>query len=309
MLIQVVCAMHRNSTRICFIFNPAADRNRSQQHIKWLNKASHERWKAPEIQIVGKNQDIAETAHEKSHHFDVVVACGGDGTIHKVINGIAGTDTALGVLPIGSGNDFVKTLGLNRSPAECLHIIDRGLRKPIDLIRFEGDVSGWCANTLGLGLDGWANHFAHRNSTLKGALLYVYGAVKAAFTFKGTRVILEQDGEIQQDYFLMVTACNGKWEGGNFLVAPHANIADGKIDLLKIKTMPLAQILAYLPRFRWGPSAHMNGVSVATCKHLRYSSNKPVAVHCDGEELGTSIKDLRLFVSEKILEVIVPELH
>jgi len=301
--------MQRNSSRICFIFNPAADRNRSHQHIKWLNRAVHERWKAPEIHIVGKNQDITETAHKKSHFFDIVVACGGDGTIHKVINGITGTDTALGLLPIGSGNDFVKTLGLNKSPAECLHIIDRGFRKRIDLIRFEGDASGWCANTLGLGLDGWANHFAHQNSSLKGALVYVYGAVKAAITFKGSRVILERDGEALQDHLLMVTACNGKWEGGNFLVAPHANITDGKMDLLTIQAMPLAQILAYLPRFRWGPSAQMNGVSLTTCKQLRYSSNKPIAVHCDGEELGINIKDLQLFVAKNILEVIVPDTY
>jgi YegS/Rv2252/BmrU family lipid kinase len=299
--------MLKNSTRICFIFNPAADRSRSHQHIKWLNRASHERWNDPEIHIVGKNQDIAETAHHKSHSYDVVVACGGDGTIHKVINGIAGTDTALGVLPIGSGNDFAKTLRLKKTPAECLHIIDCGYRKHIDLIRFEGDASGWCANTIGFGLDGWANHFAHQNHKLKGGMLYVYGALKAAFRFKGSRVILEQDGEVQQANYLMVTACNGMWEGGNFLVAPHASVTDGKMDVLKISTMPLAQILAYLPRFRWGPSAHMKGVSLTSCNYLRYSSNKAVAVHCDGEELGTQIKDLQLFVSEKFLEVIVPE--
>lgn len=298
--------MHKNSTRICFIFNPAADRSRSHQHIKWLNKAAHERWQAPEIHIVGKNQDIITTAHEKSHQFDVVVACGGDGTIHKVINGIAGTDTVLGVLPIGSGNDFVKTLGLNKTPAECLHIIDCGFRKRIDLIRYEGDASGWCANTIGMGLDGWANHYAHQNNVLKGALMYVYGAIKAAVRFKGSRVILEQDGNAEEHHLLMVTACNGKWEGGNFLVAPQADNSDGRIDLLTISAMSLVKILAYLPRFRWGPSSYMNGVSLSNCRHLVYSSNKSVAVHCDGEELGTKIKDLRLFVSDKILEVIVP---
>lgn len=307
MLIQVVCAMQRNSTRICFIFNPAADRNRSHQHIKWLNRASHERWKAPEIHIIGKNQNIEEVAREKSLHFEVVVACGGDGTTHKVINGIAGTDTALGVLPVGSGNDFVKTLGLKKSPAECLHIIDRGYRKRIDLIRFEGDATGWCANTIGMGLDGWANHYAHQNSTLKGFFIYLYGAIKAAIRFKGSRVLLERDGNVVQDHFLMVTACNGKWEGGNFFVAPNASLTDGEMDLLTIKTMPLAQILAYLPRFRWGPSAQMGGVELKKCKQLRYFSSKPLAVHCDGEELGTHIKELYLTVQGKILDVIVPD--
>lgn len=301
--------MQRNNTRICFIFNPAADRNRSHQHIKWLNRASHDRWTAPEIHIIGKNQNIEEIAREKSHHFDIVVACGGDGTIHKVINGIAETDTALGVLPIGSGNDFVKTMGLKKSPAECLHILDRGFRKRIDLIRFDGDASGWCGNTLGMGLDGWANHYAHQNNTLRGSLLYVYGAIKAAIHFKGSRVILEKDGDVMQDHLLMVTACNGKWEGGNFFLAPHASVTDGKIDLLTISAMPLAQILAYLPRFRWGPSDQMSGVSLSTCKFLRYSSNKPVAVHCDGEELGTNIKDLVVSVSEKILDVVVPDTY
>jgi diacylglycerol kinase (ATP) len=298
--------MLKKSTRICFIFNPAADRNRSARHIEWLKNEARERWIHFEIDITQKNQNISELARSKTSDFDVVVACGGDGTINNVVNGIAGTGAALGVLPIGSGNDFVKSAGLDKTLPECLELIYQGKKSHIDLIQIGGDIEAWCANTTGIGLDGLANYYSSMYRKLKGHIVYVLGALRAAFHFRGTHIKLLIDGKEYSSEYLMITVCNGKWEGGSFFVAPKADMTDGKIDLLTIEKISIPRVLSYLPRFRWGPSEHMRGVNQQQCKRVEFWSEAPLCVHNDGEFLGSDIRHLVLTVHEKILEVITP---
>ncbi|MCC5943040.1 MAG: diacylglycerol kinase family lipid kinase [Balneolaceae bacterium] len=299
--------MLKSDSRICFIFNPSADRNRSERHIDWLNREAKKRWTHFEIDITKKSDNVARLAADKASQFDIIVACGGDGTVHQVINGLAEKDTLFGVLPIGSGNDFVKSLNLNKTLPECLDIIHSQKTTSIDLIRFEGDVSGWCANTIGFGLDGWANYYASSHRKLKGHIVYVLGAIRAAFTYRGARIKLTINDKKYTDDYLMITTCNGKWEGGSFYIAPDADMTDGLMDLLLIKKISIFKILTYLPRFRWGPSPGMSGVETKACSRLRIRSNKPAAVHCDGEHLGSSISKLDLFVVRNALKVITPK--
>lgn len=298
--------MLKKSTRVCFIFNPAADRNRSARHIEWLKNEAKERWLHFEIDITQENQDVAELARSKAGEFDIIVACGGDGTVNHVVNGIAGTGAVLGVLPIGSGNDFVKTAKLDKTLPECLQLIYHGETTAIDLIKIEGDVKTWCANTTGIGLDGLANFYAHSYRRLKGHIVYVLGALQATFNFRGSTMKVRIDGAEHTSEYLMMTVCNGKWEGGSFYVAPKADMTDGKIDLLTIDKISIPRVLSYLPRFRWGPSEKMRGVNQLQCKSVELWSQKPLSVHTDGEFLGSEIKHLKLTVIEKILDVITP---
>ena len=299
--------MQKKSTRVCFIFNPVADRNRSSRHINWLNREAGKRWEEFEIVITQKNQDIVGLAREKAGNFDIVVACGGDGTINQVVNGIVGTSASLGVLPIGSGNDFVKTMHLNKTLPECMEILHQGYQTNIDLIRYKGDCDGWCANTIGIGLDGWANYYARNYKFLRGHAVYVLGALKAAIKFRGSNMNLKIDEVQKNDHFLMITVCNGKWEGGNFFVAPDADMTDGLLDLLTINNLPLPTVLSYLPRFRWGPSPNMKGVKLRQCKDLEVTSEIPLAVHSDGEHLSKTVRYLKLSVKKNVLPVITPK--
>ncbi len=298
--------MIKSESRICFIFNPSADRNRSERHIDWLNREAKKRWSDFEIIITKKSDDIAAVASEKADEFTAIIACGGDGTVHQVVNGLAEKKALFGVIPIGSGNDFVKTLNLNKTLPECLDIIYTQNVSSIDLIRFEGDVDGWCANSIGYGLDGWANYYASSYRKLKGHIVYVLGALKAASSYRGSRMKLTINDQKKSDDFLMVTACNGKWEGGSFYIAPDADMEDGKMDLLLIKKISFLRVLTYLPRFRWGPSPSMKGVEVTSCSRLRIRSDKVAALHCDGEHLGSDISSLDLFIVRNALKVITP---
>jgi diacylglycerol kinase (ATP) len=299
--------MQKRNTRTCFIFNPAADRNRSTRHIDWLNYEAKKRWEQFEINITRANQSVKELARVKARDFDLVIACGGDGTINQVVSGLVGSRAKLGVLPIGSGNDFVKTLGIDKTLPECMEVLHREYTINTDLIQIEGDVEGWCVNTLGIGLDGLANYYAKNYKKLRGHAVYVAGALCAAFNFRGSKMELILDGKSSNEEYIMVTACNGKWEGGSFFIAPQADMQDGLMDLLTIDKIPVSKVLAYLPRFRWGPSSYMKGVKTRRCKRLEVISEKPVAVHADGEHMGNSIQHLILTVHEQVLQVVTTE--
>ena len=298
--------MQLSENRICFIINPAADRNRSAQNINWIRKEASERWKSYEIVIIDEHERLDDVARSRARYFDIIVACGGDGTISQVVNGIANTDCILGVLPIGSGNDFAKSLKLKRSLPECMEILRTCRVTEIDLIRYRGDVSGWCANTIGLGLDGWANYYSHQINRVKGKAIYFLGALRAILSFRGAKMKLELQDKKMAKNLLMVTVCNGKWEGGSFLVAPEADMKDGIMNVLLIEKIPTYLLVAYLLRFKWGPKETMRGVHQINSKGVNIKSEKPLAVHRDGEQLGTGIRQLQLTVKEKVLNVIIP---
>ena len=296
--------MEKSSTSVCFIVNPTANRSRSVHHIDWLNREVHKRWERAEIVITRKDESVIKLAHQKAKEFDMLVACGGDGTVNQVVNGIAGTDTILGILPIGTGNDYVKTLKLTGTIPECLELIYQQKTHHVDLLRCSGDLDYWVANTLGMGLDGLTNYYSKSYKLIKGPIIYLLSAIKATFTYRGSSFKLIVDGKDLNDDYMMITACNGKWEGGKFFLAPDADLRDGKLNLVTIRKMSIPSILIYLPRFRWGPAKWMSKLDTRLAQKIEVTSTDPFAVHADGEHLGTEIHHLVISAEKRVLEVV-----
>lgn len=295
--------MEKSSTRVCFIVNPAANRYRAVRHVDWLNREAKKRWENFEIVISPENQPVSELAADKSSGFSIIVACGGDGTVNQVVNGIAGTNTTLGILPIGSGNDFVKTLYQSTSLQACLDLIYQEKKTRIDLISCKGSCNTWCVNTLGIGLDGWANYYAKKHRLLRGSLIYTLGALRAAFAFRGAKMGLTIDGKIEQKNYLMLTACSGKWEGGGFLISPDADPCSGFIHLVAILKTSVPGTIMHLIRF-WLGFSKAKHLKIRRCKSIKIQSEEPVAAHGDGEHLGEDLQCFNISVVPKALEVI-----
>lgn len=291
--------------RPCFIVNASSDRNRAVRHVSWLRQQVNKEWMAAEILIVEKGSDIATLAALKADQFDLIVACGGDGTVSRTAAGIAETNATLGILPIGSGNDFALAAGLHdKTLPECFNLLKEGDISTFDMIRFNGDAEGWCANTIGIGLDGLANYHAGEIRLLKGSAVYVLGLLKAITRFKGTHFRIKIDDTELKGAFLMATLCNGVREGGKFVVAPHADPGDGSLEFLTIRQIGLPRLLLYLPFFLKGPGHWMKGVSQRSCRRLEIETSTPVAVHCDGEHLSFGIRALQMEIRESVLRVV-----
>lgn len=289
----------------CFIFNPAANRSGSRKQLKIIKSFVQEHWEESEVRVTEKKEDISRFARESAGMYELIVACGGDGTVNGVVNGIAGSGRTLGVIPLGSGNDFATSINLPDKTEDCLRILKQGNRKRIDLILCEGDADHWCANTLGIGLDGLANYLAGSIKRFKGRTVYILGILRAILKFRGTDIRLEVDGETLDNRLMMITACNGPEEGGGFIIAPDADNADGWIDLLVIDKISIPRLMWYVPKFLINPGENLKGINRYKCRNVLVKSEAPLAVHCDGEHLG-HLNDIKLSIRSEFLEIMVP---
>ena len=118
---------------------------------------------------------------------------------------------------------------------------------------------------------------------------------------------IQSDGSTYENDFVMATMCNGKWEGGSFLVAPDAVLNDGQLNVLVIKKIPILLLITYLLRFRWGPAKWMTGIKTFRATRVELLSSAPVTVHRDGEHLGTNIRYLKFSVEKNSLMVMTPK--
>lgn len=270
-----------------FIVNPSANRSKALKQVGWLRNAVKEHWPGSRIVISKKAGDLARIGRDEAAKGHPVIACGGDGSINELINGVAGMDTVVGVLPMGSGNDFAKSMGIPLKKDAALRALRSADAAPIDLIRYDTNRGGGlCDNTLGIGFDGWANFHAHQNTVFKGTLQYLYATVKTAFTFKAVPMRLTLDElEITGD-FLMVTLCNGTTEGGNFKVAPMADPTDGWMDVVILGPLSIPGLFVRLPFFLTGSQFRFKDIRHMRCRSFSAEIGVPVGVHVDGEEVG-----------------------
>ena len=270
-----------------FIVNPSANRSKALKRVGWLRNAVKEHWPGSRIVISKKAGDLARIGRDEAAKGHPVIACGGDGSINELINGVAGMDTVVGVLPMGSGNDFAKSMGIPLKKDAALRALRSADAAPIDLIRYDTNRGGGlCDNTLGIGFDGWANFHAHQNTVFKGTLQYLYATVKTAFTFKAVPMRLTLDElEITGD-FLMVTLCNGTTEGGNFKVAPMADPTDGWMDVVMLGPLSIPGLFVRLPFFLTGSQFRFKDIRHMRCRSFSAEIGVPVGVHVDGEEVG-----------------------
>ncbi len=282
-----------------FIVNPSANRSKALKRLGWLRNAVKGFESESRVVISKKPGDIARIGREEALQGNTVIACGGDGSINELMNGVFGLDAVVGVLPMGSGNDFAKSVGISLKKEEAIRDLKVARPRYIDLIRYDSNRGGGiCDNTLGIGFDGWANYHAHQNTLFQGTLQYLYATVKTAFTFDAVPMTLTLDDLEIRGRFLMVTLCNGTTEGGNFMVAPMADNSDGWMDVVVLGPLSVPSLFLRLPYFLLGKQFRFKDIKHYRCKKARVEIAEPVGVHVDGEELGDN--DVRWLEAEVI---------
>jgi diacylglycerol kinase (ATP) len=279
--------------RIKLIFNPIANLGKAktlsaplQATLEGLDGCDWVETKYP-----NHAREIAQQA--ASEGYDLVVAMGGDGTVHEVLNGLmespAGIHPALGVVPIGSGNDFSSVLGVPPDPISALHKVLQGNPRTIDIgrLKMDNDQVIYWANAVGLGFDTLVTIHSRRIPLVHGFAVYFAAVLQTILlNYLPFHVKMKVDDHEWEDEYIMMVLCNGQREGGGFYVTPNGRPDDGILDYVSVQRISRLRMLLTLPYFMKGTQEALKYVSLGQFHKLELISDRPLFIHVDGEILA-----------------------
>lgn len=245
-----------------------------------------------------------EVARRAAREFSTVVAVGGDGTIHEVASGLIGTNSILGIIPAGTGNDFVKMLHIPPlAPGRAVKILQRGQTKRVDVGRTG---TRYFVNGLGMGLDGAVAWRVFRSWRWSGLApwTYLYAAVREALFFHSAQLEIRSPDWRESGELMMVGASNGRYHGGDFKLAPHAEIDDGLFDVYMIADMPPLKRIREIPKTRRGEHVTLPEVRIKRAPWVEIVSEHPLLGHLDGEPTEFPAGVVRIELLPRALEII-----
>ena len=266
-----------------------ADRPELRQMVSWVRDRGH----AVEVCITWNAVDAAVyAARAADFGTDVVIACGGDGTLNEVVNGLDGRDVPLGVIPLGTANDFARQTGI---PEEADHAMDVILRrKPvrIDTASMNGrrflNVS-----TGGVGAEATQQTPADAKATL-GPLAYAITAVRMLASGSPDRhASFMSDGFALDVDFLAFAVGSARETGGGNLMTPDASVTDGLLDLCVIETMSRRDFARLSLAVKKGEHLGLPGVHYAQLPWFKVTSADSLSVNLDGEGVQATVCDYR----------------
>jgi diacylglycerol kinase (ATP) len=289
--------------KIKLILNPTANHGRSLQVASDLRPLMAEHnadWSGTEYP--GHATELARSAGEQG--YDLVVAVGGDGTVHEVINGLMQIPEekrpALGIVPLGSGNDFAHILGVPENPAQALQSCLNGKPRSLDMgsVKDENNRVEYFNNTIGIGFDAVVTIRTRKITNIHGFMMYFFATLQTIMlNFTPMDLHVETDHENWDQATIMLTLGNGPREGGGFLVTPEAKLDDGILHYATIRKISRLTMLRLVPEVMKGTHARFKQVRMGTCRKMAVTSGQPLYVHCDGEVyagFGTDIRKLTI---------------
>lgn len=235
--------------------------------------------------IVGRDAEHARdlSAGAVTSGVDALVALGGDGMVHLALQAVAGTDTPLGIVPAGTGNDLASSLGLpQRDPVAAADIVLAGSRRRIDAVRTE---DRWFACVLGAGFDSVVNERANTLRWPRGPQRYNVAIAVELPRFTAMPFVLTLDGEEWRTDAMLVAVGNAQSYGAGIRITPEAILDDGLLDVFVLEPVSKIDFIRTLPKARTGSHLGHPAVSVRRAKRVTIDSPGVVA-YADGERMG-----------------------
>jgi diacylglycerol kinase (ATP) len=236
----------------------------------------------------GHARDLARTAAVQG--IERVIAVGGDGTISEVANGLAGSTTALAIIPAGTGNDCARNLGIPADPLAAARLALSGVHRAIDLGEIQTSRGPtYFVNVAGFGFDAEvAARVEHLPAwvAVGSTLPYVLGVLQALWQYQAPRISISTDGRDIERRCFVVAVANGPSYGGGMQVAPDARPDDGVFDVCMIGDVSRTEVLRLVPKMYSGGHRTHRAVEFLRCTELHASSAASVHCQADGELVG-----------------------
>ncbi len=266
--------------RALAVVNPAAGGGRAQGRLEDLVaifKGANARVDVVRTPGPGEATRLAREAVAEGYRR--VIAIGGDGTVHEIVNGLVGSAVELAVVPLGSANDFAAALGLREWRAAA-RLAATGRARAVDLAVANGRAF---ANCVGVGVDAAGARVVGRHRRVVGPLGYLTAALGTLATYRPRPVRIEFDGEVIAGKHLLVVAANGGRFANGMRIAPAASLDDGMLDLCVVGETSLAESIALLARVYRGAHVGRPKVRMARVRAVVIEQERALPVQLDGE--------------------------
>jgi diacylglycerol kinase (ATP) len=299
------------------IYNPAAGKGSAAEELPQVEALLRERGFDYDLVLTKSRGHALELSREAaSEGRELVIAAGGDGTINETINGLMSIGNSsenrptLGVLPVGSGNDFSFGMNIPHNLQQAVDILIQGHRRTIDI----GFVRGgdypegrYFGNGIGLGFDTVVGFEAAKIRWLHGAASYLVALIRTIFLYHHAPVYeVNYDGVVLRQPFLMVSIMNGRRMGGSFMMAPHSDPGDGSFDLCLAGDVPQMSILPVAVKFISGTQAEHPAVKMVRAREVSvHAITGAIPAHADGETLCTAGDALTVSLCPSALHVLI----
>lgn len=303
--------------RVKLIINPNADMGNAWRYAANLKHIADQHADVDWAGTVYPTHatELARKAAEDG--YDIVVALGGDGTVHEVINGLMQAKgkkrPILGVVPFGSGNDFAHNVGVPGDAEQALAAVFTGAPKKIDLATITDNLgrTEYWNNTLNMGFGGAVTIHSHKMPLLRGFVMYLAAVLQTIFM---SFIVLDSefnaDGKTWNDRLMMIAVNNGPREGGGFVTGPDAKLDDGVLNLSTVQRVSRGMMLVMLPFFMQGTQSRFKQVKFFTFKKLDIKTQQDLVIHTDGEVFAgfkSGVRHVTIELLPAALEVMVPK--
>lgn len=309
-----------------FIMNPAAGKGNAEKEILHklieISKKTGIPYEIHRTIGIGDATRFVKGRCERNFHLAEserlilrFYACGGDGTLNEVVNGIFGyRDVEVTVIPAGTGNDFLRNFGDKKDFLDINRQIF-GQPKAVDVIQYEMDGAvKYGINMLNIGLDCIVASKAaelKKYPLISGSLAYGLGIGQSLIKKDGVEVAIElgEEGMRFDGYFMLIAMANGSYYGGGFKAAPYAKVDDGLIDVSIVQDMTRRTLITLLGKYRKG--AHLEDsvckelITYNKCKSLSIIHQTGMQISIDGEI--TTAKEIKLQIVPKAINFSVPQ--
>jgi YegS/Rv2252/BmrU family lipid kinase len=248
----------------------------------------------------GLEDGVARALHAAEAN-EVPVVFSGDGLIGAVGGAMAGSETPMGIVPGGRGNDLARVLGIPDDPAAAVAVLAAGEERLIDV----GEANGKrFLGIVSVGFDSEANRLANETGFMRGNLVYAYAAIRTLLTWKPGRFTIRVDDERYRFTGYSVSVANSRAFGGGMFIAPQAELDDGEFDVVTVGEVGKLRFVGNLPKVFKGTHVEEDEVRVFRAPHLELTASRPFPVYADGEHLTELPAKVRIL--PRALRVLAP---
>ena len=272
--------------RACVILNPHANRGVARSVERDLTQAAAAAgWQVTLRTTDHPGHEVELGKRAAAERWPLIIAAGGDGTVHGVANALLATesDAVLGHIPIGTGNDFAKTLGLppRKSADNLLHVLTKGTVRRFDVGLV---INEYFINGMGVGFGAEVVRHTLAMKRLKGFLLYLGAVYKTFWRFEPLTVDLRSSEHSLAGAVTLVEVAIGTTAGGGFRLTPNAKPDDGLFDVCVIDKVSTIQFLRWVPRCIKGTHVDLEPVTMFQTTHVTVTGeDRSLSMHLDGE--------------------------